>query len=78
MGKKIGQAGATERHPGPDAHGGRRRAHRQVGLRPLPPAGGGDADQPWQTYRILYEDLPPREALYQLMTRDLKPELDDD
>ena len=31
-----------------------------------------------QTYRILYEDLPPREALYQLMTRDLKPELDDD
>jgi len=31
-----------------------------------------------QTYRILYEDLPPREALYQLMTRDLKSELDDD
>ncbi len=31
-----------------------------------------------QTYRILYEDLPPREALYQLMTRDLKPELDDE
>lgn len=31
-----------------------------------------------QTYRILYEDLPPREALYQLMTRDLKPELDED
>jgi glycerol-3-phosphate dehydrogenase (NAD(P)+) len=31
-----------------------------------------------QTYRILYEDLPPREALFQLMTRDLKPELDDD
>jgi glycerol-3-phosphate dehydrogenase (NAD(P)+) len=31
-----------------------------------------------QTYRILYEELPPREALYQLMTRDLKPELDDD
>lgn len=31
-----------------------------------------------QTYRILFEDLPPREALYQLMTRDLKPELDDD
>lgn len=31
-----------------------------------------------QTYRILYEELPPREALFQLMTRDLKPELDDD
>jgi glycerol-3-phosphate dehydrogenase (NAD(P)+) len=31
-----------------------------------------------QTYRILYEELPPRQALYQLMTRDLKPELDDD
>ena len=31
-----------------------------------------------QTYRILYENLPPREALYQLMTRDLKQELDDD
>jgi len=30
------------------------------------------------TYRVLYEDLPPREALYQLMTRDLKQELDDD
>jgi glycerol-3-phosphate dehydrogenase (NAD(P)+) len=29
-------------------------------------------------YRVLYEDLPPREALYQLMTRDLKQELDDD
>jgi glycerol-3-phosphate dehydrogenase (NAD(P)+) len=29
-------------------------------------------------YRILYEGLPPREAVYQLMTRDLKPELDDD
>jgi glycerol-3-phosphate dehydrogenase (NAD(P)+) len=31
-----------------------------------------------QTYRILYEGLPPREALYELMTRELKPELDDD
>jgi glycerol-3-phosphate dehydrogenase (NAD(P)+) len=31
-----------------------------------------------QTYRILYENLPPREALYQLMTRDLKQELDED
>jgi glycerol-3-phosphate dehydrogenase (NAD(P)+) len=31
-----------------------------------------------QTYRILYEDLPSREALYQLMTRDLKQELDED
>jgi glycerol-3-phosphate dehydrogenase (NAD(P)+) len=31
-----------------------------------------------QTYRILYEGLPPLDALYQLMMRDLKPELDDD
>lgn len=31
-----------------------------------------------QTYRILYEELAPREALFRLMTRDLKPELDDD
>ena len=31
-----------------------------------------------QTYRILYEELPPKEALQQLMTRDLKPELDDE
>jgi glycerol-3-phosphate dehydrogenase (NAD(P)+) len=31
-----------------------------------------------QTYRILYEDLAPKEALFQLMTRDLKPELDED
>jgi glycerol-3-phosphate dehydrogenase (NAD(P)+) len=31
-----------------------------------------------QTYRILYEDLGPREALFQLMTRDLKQELDED
>jgi glycerol-3-phosphate dehydrogenase (NAD(P)+) len=31
-----------------------------------------------QIYRILYEDLAPREALSQLMTRDLKQELDED
>jgi glycerol-3-phosphate dehydrogenase (NAD(P)+) len=31
-----------------------------------------------QIYRILYEDLAPREALSQLMTRDLKRELDED
>jgi glycerol-3-phosphate dehydrogenase (NAD(P)+) len=31
-----------------------------------------------QTYRILYEGLPPKQALQQLMTRDLKPELDDE
>ena len=31
-----------------------------------------------ETYRILYEDLPPKEAVYRLMTRDLKPELDED
>jgi glycerol-3-phosphate dehydrogenase (NAD(P)+) len=30
-----------------------------------------------ETYRILYEDLPPKEAVYRLMTRDLKPELDE-
>ena len=29
-------------------------------------------------YRILYEDLSPRDALYQLMTRDLKSELDEE
>ena len=29
-------------------------------------------------YRILHQGLPPREAVTQLMTRDLKPELDDD
>jgi glycerol-3-phosphate dehydrogenase (NAD(P)+) len=28
-------------------------------------------------YQVLYEDLPAREAAYQLMTRDLKPELDE-
>ncbi len=31
-----------------------------------------------QIYRILYENLAPREALSQLMTRDLKQELDED
>jgi glycerol-3-phosphate dehydrogenase (NAD(P)+) len=31
-----------------------------------------------QTYRILYEDLAPKEALFQLMTRGLRPELDED
>jgi glycerol-3-phosphate dehydrogenase (NAD(P)+) len=29
-------------------------------------------------YRILHEDLAPKDALYQLMTRDLKSELDED
>jgi glycerol-3-phosphate dehydrogenase (NAD(P)+) len=29
-----------------------------------------------EIYRILYEDLPPKEALYKLMTRDLRQELD--
>jgi glycerol-3-phosphate dehydrogenase (NAD(P)+) len=28
-------------------------------------------------YRILYEDLDTKEAAYQLMTRDLKQELDE-
>jgi glycerol-3-phosphate dehydrogenase (NAD(P)+) len=31
-----------------------------------------------QTYRILYEDLPPQQALVQLMTRNLKAELDEE
>ena len=31
-----------------------------------------------QIYRILYEDLAPQAALFQLMTRDLKQELDED
>ncbi len=31
-----------------------------------------------ETYRILYEDLPPKEAVMRLMTRDLKQELDED
>lgn len=30
------------------------------------------------TYRVLYEDLSPMEAVYQLMTRDLRHELDDE
>jgi glycerol-3-phosphate dehydrogenase (NAD(P)+) len=30
-----------------------------------------------ETYRILYEDLSPKEAVYRLMTRDLKQELDE-
>jgi len=30
-----------------------------------------------ETYRILYEDLPPKEAVMRLMTRDLKQELDE-
>jgi len=30
-----------------------------------------------EIYRILYEDLAPKEAVYRLMTRDLKPELDE-
>jgi glycerol-3-phosphate dehydrogenase (NAD(P)+) len=29
-----------------------------------------------EIYRILYEDLAPKEALYNLMTRDLKQEFD--
>jgi len=31
-----------------------------------------------ETYRILYEDLPAKEAVMRLMTRDLKQELDED
>ncbi len=31
-----------------------------------------------ETYRILYEDLSPKEAVIRLMTRDLKRELDDE
>ncbi len=30
-----------------------------------------------EIYRILYEDVPPKEAVYRLMTRDLKQELDE-
>jgi glycerol-3-phosphate dehydrogenase (NAD(P)+) len=30
-----------------------------------------------ETYRILYEELAPKEAVYRLMTRDLKQELDE-
>jgi glycerol-3-phosphate dehydrogenase (NAD(P)+) len=38
-----------------------------------------DVDMPisHETYRILYEDVPPKEAVYRLMTRDLKAELDE-
>jgi len=38
-----------------------------------------DVDMPisHETYRILYEDFSPREAVYRLMTRDLRQELDD-
>ncbi len=31
-----------------------------------------------EMYRILYEDLPPKDAVIRLMTRTLKPEIDDD
>jgi len=31
-----------------------------------------------ETYRILYEDLPPKDAVMRLMTRDLKQELDEE
>ncbi len=31
-----------------------------------------------QTYRILYENLPPKAALRELMTRELRPELDEE
>jgi len=39
-----------------------------------------DVDMPisHETYRILYEDLAPREAVIRLMTRDLKQELDEE
>jgi glycerol-3-phosphate dehydrogenase (NAD(P)+) len=30
-----------------------------------------------EIYRILYEDVPPKEAVYRLMTRDLKQEMDE-
>jgi glycerol-3-phosphate dehydrogenase (NAD(P)+) len=30
-----------------------------------------------EAYRILYEDFSPKEAIYRLMTRDLKQELDE-
>ena len=37
-----------------------------------------DVDMPLcpATYRILLEDLAPKEAVNRLITRDLKPELD--
>jgi glycerol-3-phosphate dehydrogenase len=31
-----------------------------------------------EIYRILYEDLAPKEAVYRLMTRTLKQELDEE
>ncbi|MEJ2483794.1 MAG: glycerol-3-phosphate dehydrogenase, partial [Gemmatimonadota bacterium] len=31
----------------------------------------------WAVYQILYEEMPPSEALHRLMTRDLKQELDE-
>jgi glycerol-3-phosphate dehydrogenase (NAD(P)+) len=31
-----------------------------------------------EIYYILYEDMPPKEAVYRLMTRELKHELDDE
>ncbi len=38
-----------------------------------------DVDMPIsrEIYHVLYDDVPPQEALYRLMTRDLKPELDE-
>ena len=30
-----------------------------------------------EIYQVLYEDVPPKEALFRLMTRDLKHELDE-
>jgi len=30
-----------------------------------------------EIYHVLYENVPPKEALFRLMTRDLKPELDE-
>ena len=39
-----------------------------------------DVDMPiaHEVYRILYEDLSPKDAVYRLMTRDLKQELDEE
>ena len=31
-----------------------------------------------EAYRILYEDFSPKEAIYRLMTRDLKQEIDEE
>ena len=30
-----------------------------------------------EIYHVLYDDVPPKEALFRLMTRDLKDELDE-